>query len=205
MMFARPKSKWDLLDDEEDETDGEGSNAIEVPPDMTYIESNIKRQMATYDKLYEIGGQDIINDVYVRAEGEKEWWLVGKVARVSEQAIERQWPLIERHIWALRLPIRPLSNLSNPFEVWYAPGNTEYDAVRNDPKIKFTKCSGVISYGGSEVKKELVGFVGKVYMGGNDDPMIYVERNMDGTVLENQYCEGDWVLKSDLSDRPSAA
>jgi hypothetical protein len=83
MMFARPKSKWDLLDDEEDETDGEGSNAIEVPPDMTYIESNIKRQMATYDKLYEIGGQDIINDVYVRAEGEKEWWLVGKVARVS--------------------------------------------------------------------------------------------------------------------------
>lgn len=55
------------------------------------------------------------------------------------------------------------------------------------------------------MKKELVGFVGKVYMGGNDDPMIYVERNMDGTVLENQYCEGDWVLKSDLSDRPSAA
>ncbi len=49
-------------------------------------------------------------------------------------------------------------------------GNTEYDAVRNDPKIKFTKCSGLISYGGSEVKKELVGFVGKVYMGGKDDP-----------------------------------
>jgi hypothetical protein len=26
---------------------------------------------------------------------------------------------------------------------------------------------------------------------------------MDGIVLENQYCEGDWVLKSDLNDRPS--
>ena len=39
-------------------------------------------------------------------------------------------------------------------------------------------------------------------MGGKDDPMLYVERNMDGSVLNNRYCEGDWVLKSDLNDRP---
>ena len=50
---------------------------------MTYIESNIKRQMAYYDKLYEIGGRDVINDVWVRADGEREWWFVGKIARVS--------------------------------------------------------------------------------------------------------------------------
>jgi hypothetical protein len=77
-----------LTDDDDDgESNGERSAAIEVPPDMTYTESNIKRQMAYYDKLYEIGGQDIVNDVYVRAEGEKEWWLVGKVARVSGKCI----------------------------------------------------------------------------------------------------------------------
>ena len=53
-----------------------------------------------------------------------------------EQAIEKQSPLIDRHVWALCLLIRPLSNLSN---------DTENDAARNDPKIKFTKCSGVLS------------------------------------------------------------
>lgn len=54
------------------------------------------------------------------------------------------------------------------------------------------------------MKKELVGFVGKVYMGGRDDPIFYVERNMDGSVLENRYCEGDWILKSDMNDRPTS-
>lgn len=131
-------------------------------------------------------------------------WLLSSLDVSPEAAIERQWPLIERHIWALRLPIRPLSNLSNPFEVWYAPGDTEYDAAKNDPKIKFTKCSSVLSYGGTDVKKELVGFVGKVYMGGKEDPMLFVERNMDGSCLENRYCQGDWVLNSDIKDRPSS-
>ena len=82
-LQARPKSKWDLLADEDDEDPGVDSTASIVPPDMTYIESNIKRQLATYDKLYEIGGDDIIHDVWVRADGEKEWWFVGKIARVS--------------------------------------------------------------------------------------------------------------------------
>ena len=102
----------------------------------------------------------------------------------------------------MRLPVRQLSNLSQPFQVWYSPGNTEYDAARNDPKVTFTKCSGILSYGGSGVPKELVGFVGKVYMGGKDDPILFVERNEDGSVLKDRYCEGDWILKSDLNDRP---
>lgn len=73
-----------MLEDEDDIDDGENTpSGIDVPPDMTYIEANIKRQMANYDALYGIGGKDNINDVWVRAEGEKEWWLVGKIARVS--------------------------------------------------------------------------------------------------------------------------
>eukprot|EP00804_Cyclotella_cryptica_P025418 CCRYP_017189-RA/>CCRYP_017189-RA protein AED:0.09 eAED:0.09 QI:382/1/1/1/0.5/0.33/3/392/121 len=119
---------------------------------MLYTDVNIRRQMHNFDRLVNVGGRDAMNDVYVRASGEKEWWLVGKIARVSdvspEQAIERQWPLIERHVWALRIPIRPTSDLSAPFEVWYAPGDTEYDAARNDPKVKFTKVSGSVLYGG---------------------------------------------------------
>lgn len=58
-----------------------------VPSDMLYTEANIRRQLETYDQLESIGGQDVINDVYVRAPGEKEWWLVGKVARITGACI----------------------------------------------------------------------------------------------------------------------
>ena len=82
--------------------------------------------------------------------------------------------------------------------MWYAPGNTEYEAARNDPSIVFTKCSNVLSYGGCDIKKEVVGFVGKVYMGGKEDPMLFVERNDDGSVLKDRYCEGDWIVNSNM-------
>jgi hypothetical protein len=86
-LQARPKSKWDLLADEDDEDDIDGAKKPDVPPDMTYIDSNIKRQMANFDKLYDIGGDSVVNDVWVRAEGEIEWWFVGKIARVSGKFI----------------------------------------------------------------------------------------------------------------------
>ncbi len=92
-LRARPKSKWDdLTDEDDDEFDISDddlfvpaplSSADFVPKDMKYTESNIRRQTATFDKLVEVGGKDVVNDVYVRAPGRKEWWLVGKIARVS--------------------------------------------------------------------------------------------------------------------------
>ena len=93
-MYAWPKSKWDDLVDEDeydfdDDTDtNEASspfafNNEDVPRDMLYNEVNIRRQADTYDQLESIGGNDVVNDVYVRAPGKKEWWLVGKVARIS--------------------------------------------------------------------------------------------------------------------------
>ena len=89
-LQARPKSKWDSLIDEDydDGNDEYGGNElynknINIPPDMKYAKANIKRQADTFDQLIDVGGKDVVNDVYVRAPGEKEWWLVGKVARVS--------------------------------------------------------------------------------------------------------------------------
>jgi hypothetical protein len=199
--LARPKNKWDLLEDEDDGAQDQSKN---VPPDMMYTETNILRQASTYDQLEQIGGKDVIHDVYVRATGEQEWWLVGKVARVSdvspEQAIERQWPLIERHVWALRIPIRPTADRSTPFECWYAPGNSEYDAARNDPKIKFTKVSGLLLYNGEDLKASLCGFVGKTYDRGT--PMFFVERNVvTGEALKGKEMEGDWLLKSEIEEK----
>ena len=119
-----------------------------------------------------------------------------------EQAIERQWPLIERHVWALRLPVRPTSDRTTPFEVWYAPGDTELDAARNDPKVKFGKVLKERCEGGADVKASLVGFVGKAYDKQNGESMFFVERNVaDGSVLKNREIQGDWILKSEIEDK----
>ena len=211
-LHARPKSKWDDLVDEDDDegvVDGSQSSANDndVPPDMIYNEANIRRQASTYDQLSSIGGSDVINDVYVRAPSKKEWWLVGKVARISdvspEQAIERQWPLIERHVWALRIPVRPATDLSTPFEVWYAPGDSEYDAARNDPRVRFIKVSSDVGlmYDSTNVPATFVGFVGKAYDERRGEPMFFVERNVrDGSCLRGVEMEGDWVLRSELEE-----
>ena len=92
-LYARPKSKWDDLIDEDDEDDDASTkesihaNDRNMPSDMTYIESNIRRQADTYDQLESIGGQDAINDIYARTPGGRQWWLVGKIARISGEYI----------------------------------------------------------------------------------------------------------------------
>mmetsp|Transcript_24915 Transcript_24915/g.53747 ORF Transcript_24915/g.53747 Transcript_24915/m.53747 type:complete len:278 (-) Transcript_24915:169-1002(-) len=214
-LYARPKSKWDDLIDEDDDDENEDETTFistqsnnenySVPPDMLYTEANIRRQANTYDQLESIGGNDVINDVYVRSPGGKEWWLVGKIARISdvspEQSIERQWPLIERHVWAIRLPVRPTSNLSTPFEVWYARGDSELDAARNDPNVQFTKVSNELLHRGAHVQASSVGFVGKAYDERVGEPLFFVERNLvDGSCLTGMKMEGDWVLRSELED-----
>lgn len=172
-----------------------GSLAGAVPRDMRYEEANIRRQAETFDLLVDAGGEDVIDDVYVRSGGKKEWWLVGKVARVSdvspEQAIERQWPLIDRHVWALRLPVRSPSDITSPLEVWYAPGNTELDAARNDPNLTFVQVMPEKCEGAAAVAAPLVGFVGKTY--GTGAPVFFVKRNVEDGTPCGVELEGDWM------------
>merc|ERR1719253_646942 len=196
-LGARPKSKWDDLVDEDDEDDAAGDDRI--PADMQYTEANIQRQADNYNRLEAVGGEAAVKDVYVRTPGQKEWWLLGKIAHISdvstEQAIARQWPLIERHAWAIRVPERPLADLGKPFEVWYAPGHTELSASLNNPSVEFTRARDPET-GGSDVQAAVVGFVGKVYNTGEDDPVFFVERNVaDGSCLEGMEVQGDWVQR----------
>ena len=120
-----------------------------------------------------------------------------------ERAIQRQWPLIERHVWALRLPVRPSSDLSAPFEVWYAPGNSELDAARNDPSVEFMKVPSLLSYGNALVPAAFVGFVGKAYQRG--EPTFFVERNVnDGSCLKDREMDGDFILRSEMDNEDAA-
>ena len=161
-------SKWDNLvdeDDYDDETDSGGK----VPADMKYALPNIERQADTFEALKSMGDISLISDVWLQSPADDEAFFVGRVARVSdvspEKAIDRQYPLIERHGWALR-PIE-LHPQRGPFIVYYAPGNS-VDEVKlgQDPSIRLTRVEEeAVRQGGgsSSVRTIEVGFQGAGY------------------------------------------
>lgn len=161
-------SKWDNLIDEDDDDDiDEGGSR--VPADMKYVLPNIKRQADTFEALSGMDDANLISDVWLQSPADDEAFFVGKVARVSdvspERAIDRQYPLIERHGWALR-PIE-LHPQRGPFIVYYAPGNSVDDVkLGQDPSIRLTRIEeeAVRQGGGSaSVRTIEVGFQGAGY------------------------------------------
>ena len=161
-------SKWDnLVDEDDDDEIEEGSSR--VPADMRYVLPNIKRQADTFEALCGMGDPSLISDVWLQSPADDEAFFVGRVARVSdvspEKAIDRQYPLIERHGWALRpMDLHPQRG---PFIVYYAPGNS-VDEVKlgQDPSIRLTRIEeeAVRQGGGSaSVRTIEVGFQGAGY------------------------------------------
>ena len=129
-LFAREKSKWDLLedDDEEDTFGNTFESKIPVANDMTYVERNVKRSHENFLSIRNIGGKDLCNDVYAKSPqpNNEEVWYIGKVAKVSDVSLEdciaRQWNIIETHATNLR-PIE-LYPHRGTLELWTAPGDT---------------------------------------------------------------------------------
>ena len=125
-------SKWDNLVDEDDE-------GPPIPPDMRYNERNVMRQHQHFCAIREAGGKELTNDVYVCEPDSGVFWFAGKVARVSdvslEDAVARQWPLIEQHAANLR-PIE-LYPYRGQIEIWTAPGDSELEVAYNRPSITF--------------------------------------------------------------------
>ena len=172
---ARPKSKWDLLEDEDDEDGGGPSPAatdatIPVANDMTYVERNVKRSHENFLNLRNIGGKEICNDVYAKSPvAKEEVWYVGKVAKVSdvslEDSIARQWNLIETHATNLR-PIELFPHRGG-LELWTAPGDTELDVAYNRPELKLTKMERY-EVTPQQLRNNLIGFQGEVYQDGEE-------------------------------------
>ena len=162
-------SKWDNLVDEDEDDDEIDEGGSRVPSDMRYVLPNIKRQADTFEALCGMGDASLISDVWLQSPADDEAFFVGRVARVSdvspEKAIDRQYPLIERHGWALR-PI-DLHPQRGPFIVYYAPGDS-VDEVKlgQDPSIRLTRIEeeAVRQGGGSaSVRTIEVGFQGAGY------------------------------------------
>lgn len=183
-------SKWDNLVDEDEYEDDEGNSR--VPADMKYVLPNIKRQADTFEALYGMADESLISDVWLQSPADDEAFFVGRVARVSdvspERAIDRQYPLIERHGWALR-PI-DLHPQRGPFVVYYAPGNS-VDEVKlgQDPSIRLTRIEedAVLQGGGSaSIRTIEVGFQGAGYDATDEeayrvDMTSWQEEGGDGT------------------------
>ena len=109
------------------------------------------------------------NDVYVREPGEETFWYTGKVARVTdvtlEQAVARQWPLIEQHAANLR-PIELFPSRGR-LEVWTAPGDSELEVAYNRPTLQMKKMEKNVD-GADTIKNSLIGFQGEVYQKGEE-------------------------------------
>lgn len=158
-------SKWDDLNADEEEDGVEYKP--DIPVDMKYIPRNVQRQHANFLSIREVAGKELTNDIYVREPNSSQFWFAGKLARVSdvslEQAVARQWPLIEQHAANLR-PIE-LFPKRGVLEIWTAPGDSELDVAYYRPEIIFEKHSRPEAID-KTIKNNLIGFQGEMYEGG---------------------------------------
>lgn len=178
ILNARPASKWDNIQDLEDDDnydfdDDDHDEAFpdytHTSPDMTYEPRNVKRQHETFLAIRGAGGKEVTNDLYVRVPSEDVFWYAGKVARVSDVSLKdcvaRQWAMIERHACNLR-PIELFPHRGT-IQIWTAPGDSELEVAYNRPTLQMTRMfppPRVLTT--KDVKTSQVGFQGEVYQDG---------------------------------------
>ena len=98
------------------------------------------------------------------------------------RAINRQYPLIERHAWALRPT--DLHPRRGPFEVWYTDGNLELEVVERSPEVRFERVEQEDIAGGlGEVRSNEVGFRGVSYDEDEKENAIYARLTSDGYIF----------------------
>eukprot|EP00540_Astrosyne_radiata_P001495 CAMPEP_0116834976 /NCGR_PEP_ID=MMETSP0418-20121206/7286_1 /TAXON_ID=1158023 /ORGANISM="Astrosyne radiata, Strain 13vi08-1A" /LENGTH=295 /DNA_ID=CAMNT_0004464587 /DNA_START=477 /DNA_END=1364 /DNA_ORIENTATION=- len=99
------------------------------------------RQHQNFFSIREAGGKEMTNDLYIQQPGTQTFWFIGKVARISditvEQAVVRQWNIIEHH--ALNLRALELFAHKGELDIWYAPGDSELDVAYNKRSLPFKK------------------------------------------------------------------
>jgi len=162
-----------LIDEDEDE-DG-FIDESRVPADMKYTLPNIKRQSDTFEALSTMDDANLIADVWLQSPSSSVAWYVGSVARISdvsaERAIDRQYPLIERHAWALQ-PVE-LHPARGPFAVYVAPGNSREAVVGGrDASIRLSRVEEEAvrrDGGGANIRAIGVGFRGAGYDSADED------------------------------------
>ena len=150
--------------------------------DMAYIATNIQRQMNTYQAIRQASSSlDSIHDVYVCSKSSNPmiFWYIGKIAMAGvtlEEAMNRQWNLLEEHATRLR-PVE-LGRSFGSLEYWVAPGDSE-DLCRQGC-VNLIPVTVIRSKDSSAVPRKAVGFLCEVVM--NNGIGFCLERQVDGMV-----------------------
>lgn len=82
-----------------------------------------------------------------------------------EQAIARQWPIIQQHAANLR-PLE-LYPHRGKLDLWIAPGDSEMEVVYNNPNSIFLRMDSSVD-NVATVNKMLIGFQGEMYDSGEE-------------------------------------
>ena len=163
LFFASNNKKWDMLIDEDEDEDLQ-FNGPPVPRDMKYNLFNIQRQRENFESIKAVAGVELTNDVYARDPKSDTFWFVGKAARTSdvpiENAIARQWSMIEEHSARLR-PVE-LYPKWGELELWVAPGDSELDVAYCKPEVVFQQMFRDVN-DACDVRNVEVGFAGELY------------------------------------------
>jgi hypothetical protein len=147
---------------------------------MAYTKVNIDAQLKRYSDIRNVGGLECITDVYARSSLQPNiYWFTAKVARCTgtvsvEEAVNRQWNLLEEHIVRLR-PVE-LGRSFGSIEFWTAPGDSELACANNElPLQPVKKRSTTVSAKEVGANLEVVT---------NKGVGFHVERAEDGSILD---------------------
>ncbi len=158
------RKDWDAILANDDDDDNDNNKGPPVRPDMKYIPRNCQRQNEHFVAIRDAAGKELTNDVYVREPATETFWFAGKVARVSdvtvEQAVARQWPLMEMHAANLR-PMELFAS-RGVLEIWIAPADSEMEVAYNNPDLLFVKMEKEVA-GAQAISNIMVGFQGEMY------------------------------------------
>lgn len=154
--------------------------------DMAYIATNIQQQMNTYQAIRQASSSssssslDSIHDVYVcsKSSSPTTFWYIGKIAMAGvtlEDAMNRQWNLLEEHSTRLR-PVE-LGRSFGSLEYWVAPADSE--ELCRQGTVDLIPITIMRSKDTSAVPRKAVGFLCEVVM--NNGIGFCLERQEDGT------------------------
>lgn len=175
-----------------DDVDVEIVNPFETPPEMMYKPVNIRRQLKYFESIRAVGGQDCVADIYCRDNGSHDkklkqtFWFIGKVSRCTgtvslNEAVGRQWNLIEEHAARLRHVELGPSFKDLRLEIWAAPGDTEMDMAQNRLSTNMEMMYRLEKSEWEKVPLDEVGFEGELQDG---EEGFRVLRTDDGHIMD---------------------
>lgn len=149
--------------------------------------SKVLRKAAnTFDSIRKEHGKEACNDVYLRSplNSPTTFWFVGKVAAKPDilpthACLAQKRVILEYSQRELR-PQNLGGSYASVLELWFAPGDSEMDVVRN--QVNLTKVEGSASDLPDDFDANMVGYNPEIYIGEEvTKGGLRVERTEEGT------------------------